>query len=91
VLTDLLCGKPLSARLASMNARVDHVLDEVLALTADERSAVAAALLDSLEDADTASISDAWREEVKRRRNELRSGVVRALPWSEVKQRLSTL
>jgi putative addiction module component (TIGR02574 family) len=73
-----------------MNARVDHVLDEVLALTADERSAVAAALLDSLEDADTASISDAWREEVKRRRNELRSGVVRALPWSEVKQRLST-
>jgi putative addiction module component (TIGR02574 family) len=74
-----------------MNARVDHVLDEVLALTADERSAVAAALLDSLEDADTASISDAWREEVKRRRNELRSGVVRALPWSEVKQRLSTL
>jgi putative addiction module component (TIGR02574 family) len=74
-----------------MNARVDHVLDEVLALPADERSAVAAALLDSLEDADTASISDAWREEVKRRRNELRSGVVRALPWSEVKQRLSTL
>jgi putative addiction module component (TIGR02574 family) len=70
---------------------VDHVLDEVLALTADEHSAVAAALLDSLEDADTASISDAWREEVKRRRNELRSGVVRALPWSEVKQRLSTL
>jgi putative addiction module component (TIGR02574 family) len=74
-----------------MNARVDHVLHEVLALPADERSAVAAALLDSLEDADSASISDAWREEVKRRRNELRSGVVRALPWSEVKQRLNAL
>jgi putative addiction module component (TIGR02574 family) len=74
-----------------MNARVDHVLDEVLALTAAERSAVAVALLDSLENADSASISDAWREEVKRRREELRSGAVRAAPWSEVKQRLSSL
>lgn len=74
-----------------MNARVDHVLDEVLALTAAERSAVAVALLDSLENADSASISDAWREEVKRRRDELRSGAVRAAPWSEVKQRLSSL
>lgn len=74
-----------------MNARVDHVLDEVLALPADERSAVAVTLLDSLEDADSASISDAWRAEVTRRRDELRSGVVRALPWSEVKQRLGSL
>lgn len=74
-----------------MNARVDHVLDEVLALPADERSAVAVALLDSLEEADSASISDAWRAEVKRRRDELRSGVVRAVPWTEVKQRLGSL
>jgi putative addiction module component (TIGR02574 family) len=74
-----------------MNARVDHVLDEVLALPAEERSAVAVALLDSLENADSASISDAWREEVKRRREELRSGAVRAALWSEVKQRLTAL
>lgn len=87
----MLCGKPSSARLIPMNARVDHVLDEVLALTAAERSAVAVALLDSLENADSASISDAWREEVKRRREELRSGAVRAAPWSEVRQRLSSL
>jgi putative addiction module component (TIGR02574 family) len=74
-----------------MNARVDHVLDEILALPAEERSAVAAALLDSLEDVDSATISDAWRAEVKRRRDELRSGAVRAMPWSEVKQRLGSL
>lgn len=87
----MLCGTPLTAKLPSMNARVDHVLDEVLALPADERSAVAAALLDSLEDADSATISDAWRAEVKRRRDELRSGNVRSVPWSEVKQHLSSL
>lgn len=91
MLTGMLCGKRSSARLIPMNARVDHVLDEVLALPADERSAVAVALLDSLEHADSASISDAWREEVKRRREELRSGAVRAAPWSEVRQRLSSL
>jgi len=70
-----------------MNARVDHVLDEVLALPADERSAVAVALLESLEDADSNAVSDAWRAEIRRRREELRKGNVRAIPWAEVKQR----
>ena len=83
----MLCGKPLSARLTAMNARVDHLLHEVLALPADERSAVAVALLESLEDADSAAVSEAWRAEIKRRRAELRAGNVRAVPWAEVKQR----
>ena len=74
-----------------MNARVDHVLDEVLALPAEERSAVAAALFDSLEGADSDTISNAWKAEIKRRRDELRSGAVRAVPWAEAKQRLNSL
>jgi putative addiction module component (TIGR02574 family) len=74
-----------------MNARVDHVLDEVLALPADERSAVAVALLESLENADSNAVSDAWRAEIKRRREELRNGSVRAIPWADVKQRFRAL
>jgi putative addiction module component (TIGR02574 family) len=89
--TDLLCSKSLSARLLLMNARVDHLLDEVLALSADERSAVAIALLDSLENADSDDVSESWRAEVKRRRDELRAGNVRAIPWAEVKQRFRSL
>jgi putative addiction module component (TIGR02574 family) len=89
--TDLLCSRSLSAKLLSMNARVDHLLDEVLALPADERSAVAIALLDSLENADGDNVSEAWRAEVKRRRGELRAGNVRATPWAEVKQRFRSL
>ena len=69
-----------------MNARVDHILDEALALPDDERSAVAAALLDSLENADPTAVSEAWRAEIKRRRDELRAGHVRPIPWTEVKQ-----
>lgn len=81
----------LSARLALMNARVDHLLDEVLGLPVEERSALAVALLDSLESADEATISELWRAELKKRRAELRAGHVQAAPWSGVRQRLSSL
>jgi len=74
-----------------MNARVDHLLDEVLGLPVEERSALAVALLDSLEMADEATDSDLWRAEVNRRRAELRAGRVEAAPWAETRQRLSSL
>ena len=74
-----------------MNAPVDHLLDEVLRLPAEERSALAIALLDSLESSDEAALQDAWRAEIRRRRDELRSGAVRAEPWNQVRQRLGSL
>lgn len=74
-----------------MNARVDHLLDEVLGLPTEERSALAVALLDSLEGDDDSAVSEAWRAEIKRRRAELRAGRVRAVPWTEAKARLRSL
>lgn len=74
-----------------MNARVDHLLDQVLGLSIEERSALAVALLDSLETADETAISEQWRAEVSRRRAELRAGRVQPAPWAEVRQRLSSL
>jgi putative addiction module component (TIGR02574 family) len=74
-----------------MNAPVDHLLDEVLRLPAEERSALAVALLDSLESSDEAALNEAWRSEIRRRRDELRSGAVRAEPWDQVRQRLGSL
>ena len=74
-----------------MNPGMDHLLDEVLGLPADERSALALALLDSLETADEVTVSELWRAEVNRRRAELRAGRVQATPWAEVRQRLSSL
>jgi len=75
----------------SMNVRVDHLLDEVLRLPVEERSALAVALLDSLEKADEATVSEQWRAEVNRRRTELRAGQKQAAPWTEVRQRLGSL
>lgn len=74
-----------------MNARVDHLIDEALALPPQERSAVALALLDSLGGEDEATVSRAWADEIRRRKDELRSGAVRAVPWDEAKARLRAL
>jgi putative addiction module component (TIGR02574 family) len=74
-----------------MNARVDHLLDEALSLPTDERSALVVALLDSLEGSDDASVSDAWRTEIGRRRDALRAGTISPVPWATAKARLSAL
>jgi putative addiction module component (TIGR02574 family) len=74
-----------------MNARVDLLLKDALQLPAEERSAVAAALIDSLETADEAVVSEAWRKELISRRDALRAGSAAAQPWAEVRARISAL
>ncbi len=74
-----------------MDARTDQLLDEALELPTEERSALVTALLDSLEGSEDSSISELWREEIRRRRSELRAGTVKAAPWAEAKARLSLL
>ncbi len=81
----------LSAMLCPMNARIDLVLEDVLRLSPEERSAVAAALIDSLETSDESSVASSWRAELLRRRADLRAGVVQGAPWSEVRARMSAL
>ena len=74
-----------------MNAHVDHILDEALGLPPEERSALAVALLDSLEGSDDSSIAEAWRQEVRARQAALRRGTITAVSWSEARARLSVL
>lgn len=74
-----------------MNAHVDHLLRQALALDLDDRSALALALLDSVGDADGATASEAWIEEVLRRRNDLACGKTTAVPWAEARARLTAL
>ncbi len=81
----------LSAMLCPMNARIDLVLEDVLRLSPEERSAVAAALIDSLETSDESSVASSWRAELLRRRADLRAGVAQGAPWSEVRARMSAL
>ncbi len=77
-----------------MNARMDQLIDEALALAPDERSAVVLVLLDSLEglSCDSESIvTKAWADEIAQRKVEQRTGAVQAVPWSEARARLLAL
>jgi putative addiction module component (TIGR02574 family) len=60
-------------------------------LPPDERSALTVALLDSLEGSDDASITEAWRQEIRARQAALRAGTIKAVSWADAKKRLSDL
>ena len=77
-----------SAMLSRMNTRVELLMDEALGLLPEERSAVAMALLDSLEGNDDCVISAAWRTELLQRRERLRAGTVKPAPWAEARARM---
>lgn len=74
-----------------MKARVEHLLDQALLLPEADRSALVVALLDSLQGSEDASIADAWRAELHRRRVNVSEGSVNPIPWAEVRARLSAL
>ena len=65
------------------------ILKQALALPSEERAALAASLLDSL-DADVDEDADAaWAIEVNRRVTALDAGAVKTIAWAEVRRRLA--
>lgn len=74
-----------------MNTHLDHVIDEALALIPQERPAVLLALLDKLEGDDESVVPHAWASEIAKRKADLRSGFVSAVPWAQAQARLIAL
>lgn len=72
-----------------MNAHVGHLIDEALALEPDERSALVLALLDSLDGEAPATVASDWAEEIRRRKEELRTGATSTVSWAEARARLN--
>jgi len=70
-----------------MSPEVSDLLKRALALSVDERAALANTLLDSLEQTDE-SVQAAWDEEVARRMQDLRAGKAVTVPWEELHQEL---
>ena len=71
-----------------MTATLKNLARTVVQLPAKDRAYLAECLLDSLEDAD---LEQAWLDEAKRRRDEVRSGKVKAIPAADVYRRIETL
>lgn len=69
-----------------MSDTTEQVLTTALNLPEDERLELVEALITSLQPQDRPPLDESWREVIRRRSEELRSGAVTPVPWPEVKR-----
>lgn len=74
-----------------MNREVSELLEKALALPPEARAALAGSLLESLDDAVDPSAEEEWNREIGRRIEELDSGKVRSIPWTEARRQIAAL
>lgn len=68
---------------------VEDLFAKAVMLPEQDRAALAALLLDSLEDdASDEDVEEAWAAEVQRRMANYRAGNVQTIGWSELRERL---
>jgi putative addiction module component (TIGR02574 family) len=79
---------PWSLRNRVMKRDLAALLEEALALPAKDRTALAEALLVSLDGHAEDDTVAAWKAETERRVKELDEGTVATIPWPEVRRRL---
>lgn len=72
-----------------MARTVDDLLPELLQLSADERAKIASSLIQSLDEEDDEDVEQQWAAEIKKRIEDIDSGKVELIPWSEVRARLT--
>jgi putative addiction module component (TIGR02574 family) len=70
-----------------MNPEVTDLLKRALALSIDERTALANTLLDSVETAPQ-PVQEAWDEEVARRMEDLKAGKAVTVSWEQLHREL---
>lgn len=69
---------------------VDDVLVAALRLPAEARAALAAELIQSLDEPEDApeDVEAAWAEEIRQRLADVDAGVVTPIPWPEARRRI---
>ena len=72
-----------------MTENMQHLLNSALQLSDTDRAELAGLLLESLDEDHDADAQSVWSDEIARRLEELDSGAVKPIPWSEVRRRLS--
>jgi len=74
-----------------MTQDVSELLKKALALPAEARAALAGSLLESLDETVDVSAEEEWSDEIARRIQELDSGKVKPVPWSEARRQISAI
>ena len=72
-----------------MKPNPTDLLKEALKLPPEARAALAGSLLDSLDQEVNDNAEAAWHAEIDRRVRELDSGIVKPIPWSEARRKIS--
>jgi putative addiction module component (TIGR02574 family) len=65
-----------------------RLLEEALHLPAEERAALAGALIESLDPEVDEDVEAAWSAEIRRRLDKVDAGVAKTVPWSEARRRI---
>ncbi len=79
---------PSLAVYCAYEPRRREILNQVLTLDERDRASAAGALIESLHGEVDPNVEEAWDLETRRRVEELESGAVEPIPWSEVRRRL---
>ena len=72
-----------------MKRHAAEILKDALALPTEARAALAGSLLESLDTEVDEDAEAAWASEINRRVAELETGVLRPIPWTDVRRRLA--
>lgn len=70
-----------------MSSEARKIFDDAQKLPNDQKAALVLQLLDTL-GPDDPGVEDAWKEEIRKRLADLRSGVVQTVPWEEARKRI---
>ena len=73
-----------------MSRDAAEVLKDALAPPVEARAALIGSLVDSLDTEVDEDAEEAWREEIRRRLQEIDSGAVKLIPWDEARRGLLT-
>jgi putative addiction module component (TIGR02574 family) len=71
-----------------MTSAVQDLYEKATELSPEERAALAALLLESLEGTPDEGAEEAWAGEIDRRMADYRAGRVKTIAWQEVRARL---
>jgi putative addiction module component (TIGR02574 family) len=83
-----LLGSDHLRRISTVTKAAEVVLSEALELTDDERAAIAAELIASLDGQADEDVEKAWAAEIERRMAALDAGTSTLTPWWDVKRRI---
>jgi putative addiction module component (TIGR02574 family) len=74
-----------------MTREVAELLEKALSLPPEARAALAGSLLESLDNTVDTRAEEAWSAEIANRIQELDSGKVKPIPWSEARRQISAI